>query len=114
MSRGARNSNSVFMGRSGIYKTEGKLVARLKDARANSHVASNDVWHMGIQPKWQGTWNLHIPLEVPELNFFLLKSSLSGCYGSATESNYCAASQFLDAFAQWRKCHQWQSLWSHL
>ncbi|KAK7707671.1 putative secondary metabolism biosynthetic enzyme [Diaporthe eres] len=38
-----------------------------------------------------------------DLDFFLLTSSLSGSVGTATESNYCAANGFLDAFARWRR-----------
>ncbi|RDA83527.1 hypothetical protein CP532_4154 [Ophiocordyceps camponoti-leonardi (nom. inval.)] len=66
---------------------------------------TNDAWHVGIQPKWRGTWNLHHALEGHDkgLDFFLLTSSLSGSCGTATESNYCAANGFLDAFARWRR-----------
>lgn len=67
---------------------------------------SNSAWHTGIQPKWQGTWNIHRSLEDcktdASLDFFLLTSSVSGSVGTATESNYCAANGFLDAFARWR------------
>ncbi|KAI1496967.1 putative polyketide synthase [Biscogniauxia marginata] len=68
---------------------------------------SNTAWHTGIQPKWAGTWNLHNALAVDggdqKLDFFLLTSSVSGSVGTATESNYCAANCFLDAFARWRR-----------
>ncbi|OJK01834.1 hypothetical protein ASPACDRAFT_50671 [Aspergillus aculeatus ATCC 16872] len=63
-------------------------------------------WHTGIQPKWQGTWNLHHALEAhgdAALDFFLLTSSVSGSVGTATESNYCSANGFLDAFARYRR-----------
>ncbi|KAK8070927.1 putative polyketide synthase [Apiospora hydei] len=68
---------------------------------------TNDAWHTGIQPKWSGTWNLHYALEGHDdaLDFFAMTSSLSGSCGTATESNYCAANGFLDAFAQWRRSH---------
>ncbi|KAG4220523.1 hypothetical protein PC116_g30998, partial [Phytophthora cactorum] len=66
----------------------------------------NEAWHTGIDPKWQGTWNLHNALQVHvdndpqnEPDFFLLTSSVSGTVGTATESNYCSANGFLDAFA---------------
>ncbi|KLO91892.1 putative polyketide synthase [Fusarium fujikuroi] len=71
---------------------------------------SNEAWHTGIDPKWQGTWNLHNVLQVHvdkdqtnEPDFFLLTSSVSGTVGTATESNYCSANGFLDAFARWRR-----------
>ncbi|KAB2571603.1 Highly reducing polyketide synthase easB [Lasiodiplodia theobromae] len=62
-------------------------------------------WHTGVQPKWRGTWNLHHALEkhAASLDFFLMTSSVSGSVGTATESNYCAANGFLDAFARWRR-----------
>ncbi|RYP54379.1 hypothetical protein DL768_000796 [Monosporascus sp. mg162] len=66
---------------------------------------TNEAWHTGIQPKWRGTWNLHHALEGHDgaLDFFIMTSSLSGSCGTATESNYCAANGFLDAFARWRR-----------
>ena len=62
-------------------------------------------WHKAIQPKFQGTWNIHNALEGREdrLDFFLLTSSVSGSVGTATESNYYAANAFLDAFARYRR-----------
>lgn len=65
----------------------------------------NEAWHTGIQPKWKGTWNLHNALEGHEadLDFFLMTSSISGSLGTATESNYCSANGFLDAFAHYRR-----------
>ncbi|KAK0634886.1 polyketide synthase-like protein [Bombardia bombarda] len=67
--------------------------------------ASSKAWHTATRPKVAGTWNLHSALEGHEatLEFFLLMSSVSGSVGTATESNYCAANCFLDAFARWRR-----------
>ncbi|ORY71075.1 polyketide synthase [Pseudomassariella vexata] len=68
---------------------------------------TNKAWHTGIDPKWQGTWNLHNALALDGqdagLDFFLMTSSVSGTVGTATESNYCSANGFLDAFARWRR-----------
>ncbi|KAI2643562.1 reducing type I polyketide synthase 10 [Xylaria nigripes] len=65
----------------------------------------NEFWHTGIDPKVQGTWNLYNSLQSKglssNLDFFLFTSSVSGSVGTATESNYCAANHFLDAFARW-------------
>lgn len=65
----------------------------------------NEAWHAAVQPKWSGTWNLHKALDSyeDELDFFLLTSSVSGSVATATESNYCAANGFLDAWARWRR-----------
>ncbi|KAI1174368.1 putative polyketide synthase [Nemania sp. FL0916] len=75
----------------------------LREALFN--VMDNQAWQMAVQPKWAGTWNLHRAIEGHDqaLDFFLLMSSMSGSVGTATESNYCAANGFLDAFAGWRR-----------
>ncbi|PWY86696.1 polyketide synthase [Aspergillus heteromorphus CBS 117.55] len=63
-------------------------------------------WHATLGPKVQGTWNLHNALQIEtrasELDFFVMTSSIAGTVGTATESNYCAANAFLDAFARYR------------
>lgn len=66
---------------------------------------SCDRWRKSTDPKIQGTWNIHDALKGKngDLDFFLLTSSLSGSVGTATESNYCAANAFLDAFARYRR-----------
>ncbi|KAF6518002.1 hypothetical protein HZS61_002080 [Fusarium oxysporum f. sp. conglutinans] len=71
---------------------------------------TNEAWHTGIDLKWQGTWNLHNALQFHvdkdqenEPDSFLPTSSISETVGTATESNYCSANGFLDAFARWRR-----------
>lgn len=61
-------------------------------------------WNSVIAPKVQGTWNLHHALLAHNapLDFFLMTSSVNGSIGTATESNYCGANAFLDAFARHR------------
>lgn len=62
---------------------------------------SSESWHKSIDPKIHGSWNLYNALRGRQdhLEFFLLTSSISGSVGTATESNYCAANSFQDAFA---------------
>ncbi|KAI5785831.1 polyketide synthase [Geopyxis carbonaria] len=62
-------------------------------------------WQAALRPKVTGTQNLHHALAAHErtLDFLLLLSSISGSVGTATESNYCAANSFLDAFAAHRR-----------
>lgn len=55
-----------------------------------------------IQPKVQGTWNLHNHLP-GDLDFFLMLSSTSGIVGNASQAAYAAASTFLDNFARYRR-----------
>ncbi|KAG7008896.1 hypothetical protein G7Y79_00004g014800 [Physcia stellaris] len=66
-------------------------------------------WHKSIDPKLRGTWNIHNAISKREadrrLDFFLMTSSISGSVGTATESNYCSATSFLDAFARFRRSH---------
>ncbi|KFA78796.1 hypothetical protein S40288_10146 [Stachybotrys chartarum IBT 40288] len=68
---------------------------------------TNEAWHAAVRPKWTGTWHLHRVMEAEQadhaLDFFLLMSSVSGSVATATESNYCAANAFLDAWARWRR-----------
>ncbi|KAI0879957.1 polyketide synthase [Annulohypoxylon maeteangense] len=95
--------------------TAGQRIGGVIQAAMGLHEAlftrmPNEAWHTGIDPKWQGTWNLHNALQVHiekdrqnEPDFFLLTSSVSGTVGTATESNYCSANGFLDAFSRWRR-----------
>ncbi|KAL4861076.1 hypothetical protein BDV12DRAFT_204384 [Aspergillus spectabilis] len=66
-----------------------------------------EYWKTGTEAKVQGTWNLHRALAAldreKDLDFFLLTSSITGKMGTATESNYCAANNFLDTFARYRR-----------
>lgn len=63
-----------------------------------------DDWNSVMQPKVDGTWNLHVVTQEKglELDFFILFSSLSGVLGQPGQANYAAANTFLDAFAQYR------------
>lgn len=61
-------------------------------------------WKAVINPKVQGTWNLHnATISGSSLDFFILFSSLSGLIGNPGQANYASANTFLDAFAQYRK-----------
>ncbi|TGO86108.1 hypothetical protein BPOR_0334g00020 [Botrytis porri] len=76
-------------------------------AAMSIHVAlfnetTTENWHSGISQKVQGTMNLYRALSstrnTTQLDFFLMLSSVTGSVGVATESNYCAAGAFQDAF----------------
>nr|ASK38717.1 polyketide synthase [Paecilomyces divaricatus] len=62
---------------------------------------SVDDFNTVLQPKWQGTWNLH-GLLPRDMDFFIMLSSISGVIGNATQAAYAAGSTFLGAFAQYR------------
>ncbi|QQK46332.1 Lovastatin diketide synthase LovF [Penicillium digitatum] len=58
-------------------------------------------YNAAIQPKVQGTWNLHQQLG-SDLDFFIMLSSLAGVIGNASQSNYTAGGAFQDALARHR------------
>ncbi|OLN97381.1 Lovastatin diketide synthase LovF 1 [Colletotrichum chlorophyti] len=61
-------------------------------------------WQATVNPKVQGTWNIHYALQAQKepLDFFFLFSSLSGLGGQIGQVNYAAGNAFLDAFVQFR------------
>jgi acyl transferase domain-containing protein/acyl carrier protein len=52
-----------------------------------------------IDPKMQGTINLHAAFQSANLDFMVLCSSLSAIVGGVGQVDYCAANNFQDAFA---------------
>ena len=56
-----------------------------------------------MQPKVDGTWNLHTATTGTTLDFFVMVGSLAGTAGSRTQANYGAANSFMDAFTQYRR-----------
>lgn len=59
-------------------------------------------WTTAVEPKVQGTWNLHNATMSSNLDFFILFSSYGGFGGNTGQANYAAANTFLDAFVQYR------------
>ena len=59
-------------------------------------------WDQCVQPKVQGTWNLHHATSSAELDFFLLFSSICGITGQWGQGNYNSANSFLDTFVNFR------------
>jgi NADP-dependent 3-hydroxy acid dehydrogenase YdfG len=59
-------------------------------------------WMTAVEPKVNGTWNLHNATTSSTLDFFLLFSSYSSMIGQWGQANYSAANTFLDAFVQYR------------
>jgi NADP-dependent 3-hydroxy acid dehydrogenase YdfG len=58
-------------------------------------------WQLALRPKVDGTWNLHRSL--PNLEFFIMLSSVCGVRGNPSQANYAAGSSFQDAFARYRR-----------
>jgi hypothetical protein len=83
------------------YPVRGVIQAAmvLQDARLEN--MSYEQWRAALDPKVQGTWNVH---EVfgSSLDFFILFSSISGIVGTFSQGNYCAGNAFQDAFARYR------------
>ncbi|KAK9417541.1 putative Lovastatin diketide synthase LovF [Seiridium unicorne] len=65
------------------------------------HMDSAD-WNAAVQPKVQGTLNLHEAIPSSDLDFFILFSSYGSIAGQWGQANYVAANTFLDAFVQYR------------
>ncbi|KAL2060534.1 hypothetical protein VTL71DRAFT_9175 [Oculimacula yallundae] len=59
-------------------------------------------WKECVEPKVEGTLNLHKALLNQELDFFLLFSSMSGVIGQIGQANYNSANAFLDSFVSYR------------
>ena len=60
-----------------------------------------DNWIASVQPKVQGSWNLHTLLP-SGLDFFILLSSVAGIIGSGGQANYAAGNTYMDALAHHR------------
>ncbi|ROV87828.1 hypothetical protein VMCG_10550 [Cytospora schulzeri] len=58
-------------------------------------------WKVAIDPKTQGSWNLH-ELLPKGMDFFILVSSISGIMGQATQINYAAGNTYQDSLARYR------------
>src|SRR5436305_2692963 len=56
-----------------------------------------------MRPRVIGTLNLHQILKDVPLDFFIMWSSWTTIFGSASQSNYMASNSFMDAFARHRK-----------
>ncbi|KAI8311041.1 Lovastatin diketide synthase LovF [Colletotrichum sp. SAR11_59] len=61
-----------------------------------------DEWRTCIEPKIQGTENLHKALAQSSLDLFVLFSSIGGLVGNIGQANYNAANTYLDAFVRYR------------
>jgi zearalenone synthase (highly reducing iterative type I polyketide synthase) len=61
-------------------------------------------WTIPLQPKVQGTWNLHQFFgESRPLDFFIACSSVSGVCGNAGQAQYAAGNTYQDALAMYRR-----------
>ncbi|TQS32066.1 hypothetical protein Golomagni_07635, partial [Golovinomyces magnicellulatus] len=61
-------------------------------------------WAECLEPKVQGTWNLHNAIQDEKsLDFLVLFGSLAGVYGNSGQANYAAANGFLESFTQFRR-----------
>ena len=60
-------------------------------------------WVEAIQSKVATSWNIHILL--PDVDFFILLSSVSGIIGNPGQANYSAGCTFQDSLARYRVQH---------
>lgn len=64
---------------------------------------SLETFNAVINPKVQGTINLHEALLTEPLDFFVMTSSIITAFSSSTQSGYSAANTFLDSMARHRR-----------
>lgn len=62
---------------------------------------SFDDWKVSLEPKVQGSWNLH-QLLPKGMDFFILLSSICGIVGKEGQANYAAGNTYMDALAHHR------------
>ncbi|KAF2185395.1 hypothetical protein K469DRAFT_688167 [Zopfia rhizophila CBS 207.26] len=58
-------------------------------------------WKTSVDPKVQGSWNLHTLLP-KGMDFFILLSSIAGVLGNAGQANYAAGNTYMDGLARYR------------
>src|SRR4051812_30341377 len=68
-------------------------------------------WKSATKPKIDVSWNLH-ELLPPDLDFFLLLSSLCGIIGQIGQANYAAGNTFEDALARSRTSRGYRNSYS--
>lgn len=64
-------------------------------------VLSYSDWKVATDCKTLGSWNLHNLLP-PDLDFFVMLSSVSGVVGLRGQANYASGNTFMDGLAQYR------------
>lgn len=64
---------------------------------------THDQWERTTRSKVQSSWNLHSLL--PDLDFFILLSSVSGIIGNPGQANYASGCTFQDSLARYRALH---------
>jgi hypothetical protein len=68
-------------------------------------------WKSATKPKFEGSWNLH-ELLPPDLDFFILLSSLCGIIGQIGQANYAAGDTFEDTLARWHTSRGYRNSFS--
>lgn len=56
-----------------------------------------------LEPKVEGTWNLHHAVSKKTLDLFVMFGSASGTCGFTDQNNHAAAKAFLDSFTQYMR-----------
>ncbi|QIW94584.1 hypothetical protein AMS68_000102 [Peltaster fructicola] len=96
----ALQSTMEDLEKSGVPPVRGVIQAAMVLKDSVFETMTHEKWQATLGPKIDATWNLHNTL--PDLDFFVMLSSVVGMMGSPGQSNYAAGSAFQDAFARFR------------
>ncbi|KAG8157435.1 hypothetical protein KVR01_012819 [Diaporthe batatas] len=69
---------------------------------------THEQWSNTIRSKVPTSWNLHLLL--PDVDFFIMLSSVAGILGHSGQANYAAGCTFQDALAHYRMYHDQNAL----
>ncbi|MCE2573783.1 type I polyketide synthase [Motilimonas eburnea] len=64
---------------------------------------SEEKYQRVLQPKVQGSWNLHLATQDITLDFFVCFSSIAAVVGWAGQSNYASANAYMDGLCAYRR-----------
>lgn len=62
-----------------------------------------EMFNATVKPRVTGTINLHLALKDSPLDFFMMWTSWTCIFGTASQSNYLGSSSFMDSFARYRR-----------
>ncbi|CAG7929919.1 unnamed protein product [Penicillium olsonii] len=93
--------NALRESRSSMPPIKGCIQAAMVLRDAVFEGISHQTWMESLNPKVQGSWNLH-ELLPQGMDFFIMLSSIAGILGTTGQANYAAGNTFQDGLARHR------------